>query len=323
MRRIKRIGITFGDIAGVGPEVIYKALSGGKLDSGSEYILFGDKEIFSKVSILLKKYKLKSEIIFASDLSSDYSDDKKVKFNLKDKGRISGEYGAYSIKWIRDAVEAYKKGQIDGLVTAPINKEACHKAGFKFKGHTDFLAHLFNNPVHKMMFYSEGLKLILVSHHKSLKSAISSLTGKDIFETIVMGNNAACKMGIKQSEILVAGLNPHAGENGAFGDEEIEIIKPAITKAKLKGINVKGPFPPDTIFLNALKNKNSVVVSMYHDQGLIAFKMIAFDEGVNITAGLPMIRTSPDHGTAFDIAWKGIAKENSMINAINLCAKLI
>jgi len=311
------IGISLGDAAGIGPEIVYKALSNNSIDKNSHYLIFGSKKIFQRISRILPSI---NPVVSYQFHPSSISDQFTLSKNMK--GKISKQCGKFAVKWVRDAVLAYKKGEIDALVTAPINKEACHLSGFKFQGHTDFLAYLYKNSSAKMMFYSKKMRVILVSHHLALKEAIQYLSIDKVLNTIISGNKGMKKLGVKNPLILVSGLNPHASENGAFGDEEQKIISPSIKKALHLGINVKGPYPPDTIFHNALKERKSIVVAMTHDQGLIPFKLVAFDSGVNMTTGLPIIRTSPDHGTAFDIAWKGLASERSMIEAINLSIKL-
>jgi len=317
IKKCNIIGISLGDAAGIGPEVVYKALSNSSINKNSQYLIFGSEAVFEEVAKMLPDIKPEVPYQFYHSAKSN-----QFKFSEKMKGKISKKCGQYAVQWIKNAFLAYQKGEIDALVTAPINKEACHLSGFKFKGHTDFLASLCKSNPGKMMFYSKKIKVILVSHHLALKEAINYLSVKNILSTIISGNDNMKNLGIKHPLVLVSGLNPHASENGAFGTEEQKIIYPAIEKALRLGIHVKGPYPPDTIFKTALEEKKSIVVAMTHDQGLIPFKLLAFDSGVNITTGLPIIRTSPDHGTAFDIAWKGIASERSMIEAINLSIRL-
>ena len=323
MKSRKRIGITFGDIAGIGPEVIAKALISRDTSKNADYVLFGDPLVFKKALSLAGHPLPTVKFGFAHQVLPKTAREIDFSFSPKnDAGKISAECGKMAVQWINEAVLACQKGLIDAMVTAPIHKEACHLGGFKFKGHTDFIAHLCHDPLHKMMFYSEKLKTILVSHHQSLLSAIKNLSSDDIADTIEIGNSMMKNLGVKKPLVLVSGINPHAGENGAFGSEEIRIISPAVEASVQKGIHAVGPLPPDTIFGKALANKNSLVVAMTHDLGLVAFKLIAFETGVNVTAGLPLIRTSPDHGTAFDIAWKGKANPGSMISAINLAVRL-
>ena len=323
----KKIGVTFGDIAGIGPEVILKAIASGLFKEEGvvaerDMVVFGDKKIWETLQYQLK-IKNVPPVSFACDLFPDLCSPSELSFSVKnDAGKINKAYGAQAVEWISEAVNVFLKKGIQTLVTAPIHKESCHLAGFPYKGHTDFIASFFGHKPHRMMFYSDSIKLALVSHHLALSEAIQSLSGKKIIETILLGNDLMKQWGIRKPLILVSGINPHAGENGAFGHEELDIILPAIQKAQKKGVEVKGPFPPDTIFRHALSEPRSMVVSMTHDLGLAPFKLLAFENGVNITVGLPLIRTSPDHGTAFDIAWKGRADASSMISALRLAARM-
>ena len=211
---------------------------------------------------------------------------------------------------------------IDAIVTAPLNKEALHEAGKNYPGHTEILASLTGVKDYAMLLYDRKLSVIHVSTHISLLESIKGLKRERIEKVIMLADEAMKKLIGKDPRIAVAGLNPHAGENGLFGEEEIKEIIPAVINMKKKGINVEGPLPPDTVFLQAFRGKYDIVVAMYHDQGHIPLKMIGFESGVNITVGLPVIRTSVDHGTAFDIAWQGRANESSIVNAIKVAAKL-
>ena len=213
-------------------------------------------------------------------------------------------------------------GQIDAIVTAPLNKEALHKAGKNFSGHTEILASLTGKKDYAMLLYDRKLSVIHVSTHISLKEAITGLTSDRIEKVIVMADEVMQRLNGSRPGIAVSGINPHAGENGLFGREEIEKIIPAINNMKKRGINVEGPLPPDTVFLQAMKGRYDIVVAMYHDQGHIPMKLLGFNSAVNITVGLPVIRTSVDHGTAFEIAWQGKADESSMVNAIKLAIRM-
>jgi 4-hydroxythreonine-4-phosphate dehydrogenase len=212
-------------------------------------------------------------------------------------------------------------GEVDAVVTAPISKEAAQKAGLRFPGHTEFLAHLTGTKDFAMMLGGEKLKVVLVTIHQALADVPKLLTGKKILKTIRVTDRAfKTYFGVKRPRIAVCGLNPHAGEAGLFGMEEKKIIAPAVKRAKALGIEVTGPLPADTVFYRAArKGAFDCVVCMYHDQGLGPMKLLHFDDGVNVTLGLPIIRTSVDHGTAYDIAWKGKASATSLIAAI-LCA---
>ncbi len=227
-----------------------------------------------------------------------------------------------AVDYIKKAVSLAREGEIDAIVTAPINKEGLNKAGFKFSGHTELLAHLTKTENYAMMLVGGPLRVVLVTTHLPLSKVSLSLSRKKIYQTIRLTWNNMKYFGVKKPRIGVAGLNPHAGEEGLFGKEEKKFIIPAVKKAKKKGIRVEGPISPDTIFHRALKGEFDCVVCMYHDQGLIPLKMFAFDRGVNVTLGLPIIRTSVDHGTAYEIAGRGMANPQSLIEAIKLATRL-
>jgi 4-hydroxythreonine-4-phosphate dehydrogenase len=238
------------------------------------------------------------------------------------KNKPTTEGGKACVSYIRKAVELALKRQVAGIVTAPISKEALKMAGYRWPGHTEMLADLTNTKDYAMMLVGGPLRVILVTIHTALKKVPDLITKQKIVKTICLAKRACNMLRIKNPRIAVAGLNPHAGEGGIFGDEEVKKIIPAVKEAIKEGIPVSGPYPPDTIFHKAYRREIDIVVCMYHDQGLIPLKMIAFDKGVNVTVGLPFIRTSPDHGTAYDIAWKGIADPSSMIEAIKLAAEV-
>jgi 4-hydroxythreonine-4-phosphate dehydrogenase len=230
--------------------------------------------------------------------------------------------GSASAGYIRKAVQFALEKQVDGIVTAPISKAALKMAGYKWPGHTEMLADLSRTRDYAMMLVGGPLRVILVTIHTALKNVPELITKQKIVKTIRLARKACSMLKIRKPRIAIAGLNPHAGETGIFGDEEIKKIIPAIREAAKEGIPVSGPCPPDTIFHKAYNGEVDIVVCMYHDQGLIPLKMLAFDTGVNVTVGLPFIRTSPDHGTAYDIAWQGIAEPSSMIEAIKLAVRL-
>jgi 4-hydroxythreonine-4-phosphate dehydrogenase len=272
-----RIGITLGDVAGIGPEIVAKALASRKLDRRFDYEIIGDPRTKRR---------------------ADAAD------------------------WVAQGAHRCLSGELSGLVTAPISKQLLRDAGYRFEGHTELLAHIARTKRFAMMLVGGALRVALVTIHVPLSRVPRLLSTKRIAEVIELSHDACKRFGIRRPKIGVAGLNPHAGEGGLLGYEEQRIIAPAIRSAKRKGINVTGPWPADTLFHKAYCGDFDAVVAMYHDQGLAPLKMIAFDSGVNLTLGLPFVRTSPDHGTAFDIAGKGIANPASMIAAINLAAQL-
>ena len=263
------------------------------------------KQVTQEIERLLSEYSIKTNI------------------DIKDItiGKVSGLCGEAAYKYIERAVQDALQKDIDVGITAPINKEALNKGGYHYEGHTEILANLTNTKKYAMLLWSEKLSVVHVSTHCSLQDACKKVTKDRVLNVIELAGEFLQKLGIKNPRIAVAGLNPHSGEAGLFGAEEIEEIIPALKQAKKDNWEVEGPIPPDTVFLKAYKKEYDVVVAMYHDQGHIPIKLLAFDEGVNVTLGLPIIRTSVDHGTAFDIAGKGIANEKSILNALILGKK--
>jgi 4-hydroxythreonine-4-phosphate dehydrogenase len=323
---MRRLAITMGDPGGIGPEIIVKALNSPEVKNLCVPIVIGDTSVIEE-ALKLCKSPLKLRIIKSPKESKparglieliDMNNSWKFK-----KNKPTAEGGRACVGYIRKAAEFALSRQVDGIVTAPISKEALRMAGLKWPGHTEMLADLTKTRDYAMMLVGGPLRVILVTIHTALKNVPDLITRQKIVKTLRLAQRACNILRIKKPKIAVAGLNPHAGEAGIFGDEEIKKIIPAIRQAKNEGIPVSGPYPPDTIFHTAYKGEVDIIVCMYHDQGLIPLKMIAFDKGVNVTVGLPFIRTSPDHGTAYDIAWrKGIADPLSMIEAIKLAVKL-
>lgn len=323
---MKKLAITMGDSGGVGPEVILKALSLQEIRNICIPIIIGDMSVIELAKKILRlplrlrtvesvhEVKIIKGIVYVIHQANS--------IGTQVLNRSTFESGRACILFIKKAVELALNGDVSAIVTAPISKESLKMANSKWHGHTEMLAELTKTKDYAMMLAAETLKVILVTIHTALRNVPDMLTRKKILKTIILAQKACHMFSIKNPTIGVAGLNPHAGESGIFGDEEIKKIIPAIKDAQKKGIKVKGPYPPDTIFHKAYKGEIDIVVCMYHDQGLIPLKMIAFDKGVNITVGLPFIRTSPDHGTAYDIAWKGIANPSSMIEAIRLAVEL-
>ena len=321
------IGITMGDPSGIGPEIILKSFQNSKLRN-SRIIVIGDYKVMLAAHDMLniKSFKLNRilntrESPFNSGVLN-ILDLQLVNMKELQPGRVQAISGNAAFECIRIAVELAKNKDIDTIVTAPLNKEALHSAGHKYPGHTEIFASLTDTKDYAMLLHDKKLSVIHVSTHVSLLEAITGLKRERIEKVIELANNSMKRLCDDEPRIAVAGINPHAGENGLFGNEEIKEIIPAIRNMKGKGINVEGPFPPDTIFLQAVDRKYDVVVAMYHDQGHIPLKLIGFNSGVNVTVGLPFIRTSVDHGTAFEIAWQGKANENSMVEAIKLSIKL-
>lgn len=312
------IGITIGDPAGIGPEITLKALTS-NYKFKSNYIIYGSYKVLEYyknllgIKIPLNKISHISEYRDGMINIISVADIDLKEFEI---GKVSSKCGDAAFKFIITAIKDALDRNIKAVVTAPINKEALQLSGHKFEGHTEIFAKLTNTSKYSMMLIGGPLKVIHVSTHISLKKACESLNRDRILDVINLANVTLKKMGINEPTIAVAGLNPHAGESGIFGNEEIEEIIPAIKIAQENGIKVEGPIPADTVFLKAIKGKYDIVVAMYHDQGHIPIKLLGFETGVNITVGLPIVRTSVDHGTAFDIAGKGIADEKSMIEAM-------
>lgn len=321
------IGITMGDPGGIGPEIIVKALSDASIRRLAKFVIFGlDEQLeYAADQIEFEPFWLRHP---HEKLSRDYPrqvvvadyDEYSLPPYVHKPTPMSGEC---SMRFCLDAIDAALDGIIDAVVTAPISKTSWKMAEGRWPGHTEMLAERCKSPRKAMMFAAGPLKLALATIHEALFEVRHRFTIGCVFEPIDLLNTALIDyFGIKKPRIAVAGLNPHAGEDGQFGDEENRIIRPAISLAREAGIDVVGPFPADTLFYQAMQGKYDGVVAMYHDQGLIPVKMAAFDRAVNVTIGLPIIRTSPGHGTAFDIAGKGTANENAMKEAIRIAVQM-
>lgn len=306
----KKIAITMGDAGGIGPEVAVKAaLSEGIQDLCSPYLV-GDRRVLEEAADLTGCTLNNIEVIEPFTAASFQ------------KGKATPESGMASYAYIRRAVELCLGGDFHGMVTAPISKDALRMAGLSWPGHTEMLAELTSTDRYAMMLTGGPLSVILVTTHLPLREVPEKLTKDLVAQKIGLAHEAAMMLGIEDPVIAVAGLNPHAGEERLFGNEEADLIEPAVMMAAQNGFSAEGPVPPDVVFRLAYNGSVDIIVAMYHDQGLIPLKMIAFDSGVNVTVGLPVIRTSPDHGTAYDIAWSGTADPGSMVEAIRLSCRL-
>ncbi len=321
----KTILITFGDPGGIGAEVALKAYMSEEIKDTERMIFIGDTLVLEEASMMLScNFEIRE--IHSLD-EAEFGDRiiNIVNLNLLksfQKGKPTENGGKASAEYIKMAVQILLRKEADAMVTAPISKEALKMAGIKWPGHTEMIAELTSTGDFAMMLCGGRLKVILVTIHCALRDVPGQITKERVLKTIKLANGASYMLGIASPRIAVSGLNPHAGESGIFGEEEIGEIQPGIKEALDEGLSVDGPHPPDTLFHRAYQGEFDIVVAMYHDQGLIPLKMLAFDRGVNVTVGLPIIRTSPDHGTAYDIAWKGIANPSSMIEAIKMASRL-
>lgn len=317
----KRLAITIGDCAGVGPEIILKAMPS-YLD---EVIVYGSFDVLSFYNEkhayhypLLKIDEPKDALEKHLNII-DCADLKMKDFNI---GALSPACGKAAYLYLENAVKDAMSQKVKAIVTCPLNKEALHAGGYNYAGHTEILGQLTGTKNYAMLLWSERLKTIHVSTHVSLKTAIERVQKKRIIDVTLLAKQILTNAGYENPRIAIAGLNPHAGENGLFGDEEIREIIPAVSELKTMGLNVEGPIAPDTVFLRCYKGEYDLVVAMYHDQGHIPLKLADFDGGVNITCGLPIIRTSVDHGTAFDIAGTNKAREDSLLQALAIAEKI-
>ena len=323
--KVKKLAITMGDPGGVGPEITVKAILSPEVRGCCDPVVIGDRTVMETALRLVDGHISLRTIRTPEESAASAETIEMIEagtLNFFEKGRATAEGGSACAGYITTAVELAMARKIDGIVTAPISKEALKLAGLRWPGHTEMLAELTSTENFGMMLTGGHLRVILVTIHTSLRNVPDMITRRQVLKTILLARRACYMLGIEKPRIAVAGLNPHAGESGIFGDEEIKEIMPAVEDAKKEGISVSGPYPPDTVFHKAYRGAFDIVVCMYHDQGLVPLKMIAFENGVNVTIGLPVIRTSPDHGTAYDIAWKGKADAASMVEAIRLAARL-
>ncbi len=322
-----RIGITMGDPGGIGAEVIVKALSDRSLRERGRFVIYGLHEPITYAADLAELtpywHRRPHEEARSIDTEVVVADFDELTIDGRPARRPSAEGGRASMRFLDEAIADVRAGRLDALVTGPIDKTAWQLAGYDFPGHTELLAKRFRTRRVSMMFVGGPLRVALASIHEPLFELRNSFTIGLVFQPIDLLHEALRDwFGIAEPKIAVAGLNPHAGENGRFGDEESRVIEPAIDMARNAGINAVGPYPADTLFYRAANAEFDGVVAMYHDQGLIPIKLLAFDRAVNVTLGLPIIRTSVDHGTAYDIVGKNKANPGSMKEAIRLAIDL-
>ena len=301
-----------GDAAGIGPEVVVKALTDGSLKEICNCKVIGDRVHLERVAVSLGiDPGVLTDVCDLQNLPAEAP----IGVDAAEAGRAAAEN-------IVKAVELWSNGEIDAIATAPISKKAIQLGGYDFQGHTEFLASLTDTEQFAMSFFGGGLRVVLLSTHLSLRDAIELVRKDKLADLIKFSSRELSKLLGRNVKIAVAGLNPHASEGGMFGREEADEIIPAINDCRSLGIDVSGPYSPDTIFLRCSKGEFDAVIALYHDQATIPVKSLAFNAAVNVTLGLPLIRTSVDHGTAYDIAGKGIAESASMTAAIRLAAEL-
>ncbi len=328
------IGITMGDPAGIGPEIVVKALADPAVRRLARFVVFGMNELIAYAADLAEIEPFWWRLPHESTLAAGPRGHDVVVLDF-DEFSILGQAlhrptrqgGEASLAFCHEAIKAAtlkqdQPGKLDGIVTAPICKASWKLAGCRFPGHTELFTFLTRTRRSVMMFQAPKLRVALATIHLPLMDIRNRLTIGAVFDPIDLGHQACIQMGIDKPRVAVCGLNPHASEGGLFGDEEQRIIEPAITAAREQGIDAHGPFPSDTLFIEAARGRWDLVVAMYHDQGLIPIKLLAFDDAVNVTLGLPIVRTSPDHGTAFDIVGQNRARAESMKAAIRLAVNL-
>jgi 4-phospho-D-threonate 3-dehydrogenase / 4-phospho-D-erythronate 3-dehydrogenase len=321
------IAITMGDPAGIGAEISLKALLDPAVYAVCRPLVVGTLAVLEQTRDVLRSAqhlhavaspdagRYASGTVDVLDLSAEHPGPFPLGIAAKDNG-------AAAVAYVEKAIALAVAGDVDAIATAPLNKEAMRAAGFPYDGHTELLAVKTGTKVYTMMLASGDFRVFHVSTHVSLRGAIERAKKARVFQVIELAHREILRMGVAEPRLAVAGLNPHAGEHGLFGDEEVHEIGPAVEDARAHGWNVSGPVSPDTVFARAKRGDFDGVVAMYHDQGHIPFKMTEFELGVNVTVGLPIIRTSVDHGTAYDIAGKGVADPRNMVQAVVLAADM-
>ena len=318
-----RIGITLGDINGIGPEVALKAIHGTRWPAGTRFVLVGAPAVLAQqcqqLGFPIPTHR--SRLDGARRERVTVWDPAALSLRWQ-PGRLVTQASQAAALWIRAAVQACQEHQLDALVTAPISKEGFHRAGIQVPGHTEMLADLCQVRRYAMMLFGGPLRVVLATRHIPISEVSARLTPAVLEESIRLTAEALPWLGARRARVAVCGLNPHAGEGGDIGREDIEVIAPVIRRLRKQGLHITGPLPGDTVFHQAAAGDYDAVVAMYHDQGLAPLKLIAFDSGVNLTLGLPIVRTSPDHGTAFAIAGKNQARPDSMIEAIRWAIRL-
>lgn len=321
------VAITIGDPAGIGPEVTAKALTSDEVWACCRPLVVGDVGVMAKAAALAGGKLAFRAIADAKDArydpaAPDVLDLHNVDMATLQPGKVAAEAGVAAAAYITRAVELARDGLADAISTGPINKAALKAAHIPFIGHTEMIAELLHSGEVTTMLATEGLRVVHVTRHVSLAQVAALITRDSVLGTIRLTDEGLRQMGFAQPRIAVAALNPHGGDEGLMGREEIEAIGPAVEAARAEGIAADGPIPADSVFFRAIRGEFDVVVAMFHDQGHIPIKTHGFERSITVTLGLPIIRTSVDHGTAFDIAWKGVASAESMVESIRLAAQL-
>jgi 4-hydroxythreonine-4-phosphate dehydrogenase len=321
------VALTIGDPAGIGPEIVLKMLRKRSLVRTVRLVIVGDPFVLESASqtslhnpdlpTISSFEELPGKTVFPILFNCGHP-----RFRIR-MGHVDARCGRLSLDYLRTAVKLAMRGMAAGIVTAPINKQAWALAGSKFHGHTEMLAHLSRSKRFAMAFYAKNFLTVLLSTHISLKDAVAELSSDSLRRAIHLAANFLQETGIRRARIAVAGVNPHAGEDGLLGDEERNIFYPEIRRWRRKNVRVSGPFPADSVYLRAARGEFDAVIAPYHDQAMLAVKALSFGHATNITLGLPFVRTSLDHGTAFDIAGRGVADETALVEATKRCRSLI
>lgn len=314
-----------GDVNGIGPEILVKALRDPRIHRLCVPIVLGSAAAWNAARRFAPDAP-PAEIIESLDAPHPGSGSIAIceagaeAPNVR-PGVLDAEASRCAVAWLRAAVRACLSRTVDGVVTCPINKEGLHLAGIHYTGHTEIVAEETRAKDYRMCLFTDRMRIVHITSHYPLAEAIAMVKHDRIADSIRIGHDSLLRLGLDRRRIAVAGLNPHAGEAGILGSEEAREIEPAVAECSAEGIDCSGPYPPDTVFRRMHEGEFDMVIAMYHDQGHIPLKLVAMDEGVNVTLGIPIVRTSVDHGTAYDIAWKGEAREQSLCAAIELAAR--
>ena len=322
---LPRIAISSGDPAGIGPEVTVKALEDDAVRSLARWIVVGENWILEQATPSINwqpDIVVKDATEIPPEASVVLLEPNVVDRGTFRLGELSANCGLASLEYVAEATKWCLCGDASAIVTAPINKEAVSLAGTHFTGHTEFIAELCNAKESRMLLVNDKMRVVHVTTHCSLSDA-TKIDSQRVLSTIVLGHEAMQRLGWENPRLAICGLNPHAGENGLFGNQESTVIQPAVAAARERGIDCVGPFPADTLFLQAYRGKYDMVVAMYHDQGHVPMKLLDFEHTVNVSLGLPIVRTSVDHGTAFDIAGQDLADPEDMKTALRLASKMV